>query len=57
VTDRPDDDGTEIDDDEVAAQSAEELPDREAMSIVRPPGPPGLDAPFDAVLRTGPQHP
>jgi hypothetical protein len=57
VTDRPDEDLTEIDDDEVAAQNAEELPDREAMSIVRPPGPPGLDAPFDAVLRSGPQHP
>jgi hypothetical protein len=57
VTDRPEDETNEIGDDEVAEQAGEALPDREAMSIVRPPGPPGLDAPFDAVLRTGPQHP
>lgn len=33
----------EITDDEVAAQSAEALPDREAMSLVKLPGPPGSD--------------
>ncbi len=33
----------EIPDDEIAAQSAEALPDREAMSVMRVPGPPGAD--------------
>jgi hypothetical protein len=47
----------EVSDDEVAAAAAEPLPDREAMSLLRPPGPPGTDLLLgDEVLPTDPVH-
>ena len=55
MTERPD--VPEITDDEIVGQAAEPLPDREAMSLLRPPGPPGSDLVLgDDVMPTDPVH-
>jgi hypothetical protein len=40
----------EVSEDELAAQAAEALPDREAMSVIRLPGPPGAELIGDDVM-------
>jgi hypothetical protein len=40
---REPDDATDLTDEEVAAETGEALPDREAMSLIKVPGVPGYD--------------
>lgn len=43
MADERDDALTELTDDEIAEESGEALPDREAMSLIKMPGVPGYD--------------